>query len=203
MKYIKLFEELTKVMTYKSQSGNTRTYASVHDDENPNIKSAAAGIMLNDYYAGIENADVIRLKEAGIPVFSIKNSPKKIQKLVVTLNNLEFLIHTLKEDGILYCEYCNEGPLKIYNKFTNKDYGLENNQYYINDSPFNDTDGATCDHKEPQSKGGDKLDYKNLAVCCHSCNQKKGSISYEDWMNKIAKKSIVESLITKFRFFKK
>jgi hypothetical protein len=201
MKYIKLFEELTNVMTYKSQSGNTRTYTSVHDDENPNIKSAAAGIMLNDYYAGVENADINKLKDAGISIFSIKNSPKKIQKLIVTLNNFEFLVHKLKEDGILNCEYCDNGSLILYNRLTKNSYGLEGNKYYRDDLPFNADDGATCDHKIPQSKGGDKLDYKNLAVCCNSCNHKKGSMSYEDWMYRISKKSLIESIIIKFRFF--
>jgi 5-methylcytosine-specific restriction endonuclease McrA len=44
--------------------------------------------------------------------------------------------------------------------------------------------GATIDHKVPISSGGSVGSLSNMVVCCHSCNQKKGSMSYEDFKNK-------------------
>lgn len=42
------------------------------------------------------------------------------------------------------------------------------------------TENLTLDHIIPQSKGG--LDVKtNVVSCCHSCNQSKGHIFWEDW----------------------
>jgi 5-methylcytosine-specific restriction endonuclease McrA len=42
---------------------------------------------------------------------------------------------------------------------------------------------ATVDHKQPQSKHGDKFDYKNLAVCCWDCNNEKGNKSWNEWQS--------------------
>jgi hypothetical protein len=41
-------------------------------------------------------------------------------------------------------------------------------------------ENITMDHIIPQCKGG--LDVKtNVIACCHSCNQSKGHIPWEDW----------------------
>jgi hypothetical protein len=41
-------------------------------------------------------------------------------------------------------------------------------------------DDITLDHVIPQCKGG--LDIKtNVIACCHSCNQSKGHIPWEEW----------------------
>ena len=41
-------------------------------------------------------------------------------------------------------------------------------------------DDITLDHVIPQCKGG--LDTKtNVIACCHSCNQSKGHIPWEEW----------------------
>ena len=38
------------------------------------------------------------------------------------------------------------------------------------------------------SKGGDKFDYENLAVCCHRCNQKKDDMSWDRWVKSMSLK---------------
>ena len=64
--------------------------------------------------------------------------------------------------------------------------GIENimDPNYRFNQKFNPKDGATCDHRIPLSKGGDKIDYKNLAVCCYQCNQQKKNIDYDVWLKR-------------------
>jgi hypothetical protein len=50
--------------------------------------------------------------------------------------------------------------------------------------------GATCDHKNPISKGGSKFTYDNLAVCCSTCNTRKGNMSYEEWTHYLKTKEL-------------
>jgi 5-methylcytosine-specific restriction endonuclease McrA len=94
------------------------------------------------------------------------------------------------KEGELRCEYCDKGPLTIYD-FTKRkgDPEFIGNKYYKFKEEFKKEDGATCDHKNPQGKGGDKFGYDNLAVCCYRCNQNKKSMSYEDWMKRINKEN--------------
>lgn len=51
-------------------------------------------------------------------------------------------------------------------------------------SRYNPRKAITIDHKHALAKGGDKLSTENMLECCHKCNQKKGSKSYEVYMKK-------------------
>lgn len=48
-----------------------------------------------------------------------------------------------------------------------------------------DKEFAVTHHRITLSKGGDKFDYKNLAVCCYQCNQQKKNMDYDVWLQKI------------------
>lgn len=195
---IKLFnqfvnEELTNIQTYKSGSGNIKSFDKIYNDDNPNPKSLASGLLLNKEYQEQEEEDLYDVlgldKSLGgsSQFYKVQKNPKELEKLKVRLNNLKFLKSKLKE-GELRCEYCDKGPLTIYD-FTKRkgDPEFIDSKYYKFKEDFKEEDGATCDHKNPQGKGGDKFGYDNLAVCCYSCNQNKKSMSYEDWINKIKK----------------
>lgn len=179
-------EELTKIPFYKSKSGSSSGVHLIYDDENPYIKSQASGILLRNKLKEDEIESIVSLLGTeNIPKHYI-NDPKFF-KLLVVYNNLKFLKDTLEDKGRLECEYCGKGPLVIYDIVKNSDNArsfLDNPKYKLN-VKFNPVDGATCDHKVPQSKGGDKFDYNNLAVCCYSCNQGKGNMDYEDWLERI------------------
>lgn len=105
-----------------------------------------------------------------------KNNDEKIS---IRANNIKFLKDKELELGQLYCEYCEKGPLRIYS--FNVERLLKDKKFDIFNSKrnFNEKDGATCDHKVPKSKGGEKFDYSNLAVCYYSCNQEKYNMSWE------------------------
>lgn len=179
--YLEYITELRNVTTDISKSGHTKVMDVVYDDPSK-AKSPSSGVLLKndlrsrefqDLIKNISNANIRRLlqKHVGNP---------KVERLAVTLNNTQFLKDTQQEIGDLHCMYCDKGPLRIYD-------------ISGNGPKFNPKDGATVDHKQPQSKGGDKFNYSNLAVCCYKCNQAKGNISYEDWMDRI-KKPVLESI---------
>jgi hypothetical protein len=111
------------------------------------------------------------------------SSTNRQEKVLIMLNNLRFLKEKLKERGELYCEYCNKGPLVIYD-IAPSDINIESlsNTNILINKKFDQKDGATCDHKIPKSKGGDKFNFENLAVCCHRCNKRKGNMSWENWL---------------------
>ena len=119
--------------------------------------------------------------------FLINN--KKSENIILLLNNLRFLKSELKRKGELSCEYCGKKDLKIYD-ITSSDIRPESlsDPNIIINMKFNQKDGATCDHKIPKSKGGDKFDFSNLAVSCYSCNRRKGDMSWEKWQKIINKK---------------
>lgn len=188
MKNLLLFdkfnEELVTITKNTSGSG-TKEVDKIYNDENPHIKSRAAYLLLKDKYKKSE-LDIRKLFGANIP-YRYKTNDAKLKKLLVTLNNLQFLKHKLKELGELRCEYCDKGPLVIYDIFPDELDNLIGNPHHRLNTKFDSVDGATCDHKKPQSLGGDKFDYDNLAVCCYSCNRRKGSMPYNLWMHKIKK----------------
>jgi len=49
---------------------------------------------------------------------------------------------------------------------------------------YSSRQAVTVDHKHAVAKGGDKLSTENMVECCSKCNQKKGSKSYEVYMEK-------------------
>lgn len=188
MKHLRLFEEFKKVLTSSSGSGRTKHFDNIFDDP-IDAKSPSASILLKKDLEEREQEDLIDIlpNKQAIRQY-IKRSGndkliKRIDKFRVTMNNLQFLKDKAKE-GELRCEYCNKGPLVIYdiNKKDATPENLSNPKFRFN-SKFSPKDGATCDHKQPQSKGGDKFDYSNLAVCCYQCNKEKGNKDYDTWMN--------------------
>lgn len=193
MRYLKdyndyITEELRKLVSDSSGTGRTKWIDYVYDDE-PDQKSAASGILLRDKLKREEFDDLIKIAGDYLSNSTIKyfiNNPKKskrVEKFLVTMNNLKYLKDMLKERGELRCEYCNRGPLVIYdiNPGTITPEQIVDPNIKLNDK-FNPKDGATCDHKKPQSKGGSKFDYSNLAVCCSPCNRRKGNKTWEEWV---------------------
>lgn len=192
MKRIKSFaefitEELQKITSDASISGKTK-YIDWIWDEPSNDQSASAGVLLRNKLKEEEFQDIINtlsdIKFDELPDISKKSFRKerdhnRLEKLKITLNNLRFLKDMKKERGELRCEYCNKGPLIIYD-FTESDLLGTGKRF---NTKFKPTNGATCDHKTPISRGGDKFDYDNLAVCCYKCNQRKRNMSYEDWLD--------------------
>ena len=179
-----LIKEFKEFVSSSTSSGKTKFIDKIWSDP-LSAKSQSSSVLLRNKLKKLED-DEIRNVLGKIPDWAlrkIKSNPEKYEKIKVTLNNLEFLKNKLKELGELYCEYCNKGPLVIYDfSASSLIDSLESPNMRIN-TKFNPNDGATCDHKQPQSKGGDKFNYSNLAVCCHRCNRKKGNIDYNDWID--------------------
>lgn len=182
LKFIDFVNELQTFVSDRSSTNRTKWIQSIHDEPTTN-KSAASSILLKKKYTELEDKELI--DTLNIPkwaLYKIKKNPQKYTKLKITLNNLQFLKDQLKK-GPLYCQYCNKGPLIIYDITNNNlKQAIDNPNVRFN-SKFNPKDGATCDHKQPQSKGGDKFNYNNLAVSCYRCNRKKSNMNYEDWIN--------------------
>lgn len=187
-----LTEELKDITTNVSGSGKEVT--KIYNDEDAYIKSPAAGVLLNNKFKKEEMDSIITALQKGVKPdeFGSIEDPKLLRILVLA-NNLKFLKDTLKEKGRLKCEYCDKGPLIIYDVRPDKFSNLIDNPYYRLNLDFDPEWGATCDHKDPQSLGGDKFDYSNLAVCCYRCNQRKRSMPYKQWMERIGKTN--ESLV--------
>lgn len=197
-------EELKDVITDISRSGRTKNAERIWTDPSSPKSPSSATLLKNDLRAEEFDDIVKNISNNNIKKMLIKhqNNPK-VERLAVTLNNIEYLKDKLKERGELRCEYCNKGPLVVYDigkGSINPGYLYSNQsevynkvelnkvkREYISNGGFEKRDGATADHKQPQSRGGDKFSYNNLAVCCYWCNQKKGNMSYEDWMDKIKK----------------
>ncbi len=174
-------EELYKVLTDRSGSGKTRVTDTILDDPF-SAKSTGSGVLLRKQLSDVEMLDTIKSTESG---------NHKNDKLSIVINNLKFLKHQKSILGDLYCEYCNRGPLKVYEFDYSRITNPINNRKYKNirfNNKFSRKDGATADHRNPISNGGDLYDYSNLAVCCAYCNQRKGNMSYDSWINIISKK---------------
>lgn len=197
MKYIReynqfVLEELRKIVSGSSGSGRTKEVDWIYDDPE-DAKSTSAGILLKKDLQDQEFKDMAKSLGPNVPDWKVKGFIKKgridtkMDKLRVTMNNLQFLKDKLKERGVLECEYCNKGPLVIYdiNPDEISQDNINDNNYRFN-TDFNPKDGATADHKIPQSKGGDKFNYSNLAVCCSRCNKLKGNMTYDSWMRRLS-----------------
>lgn len=193
-------EELRKVISDQSGSGKTKSVEWIWD-EPTSAKSPSAGVSLKDELRELEFQDLIKtLSHDGLDNKSKSRLRKerfksKSDKLAVTLNNLRFLKDEQKEKGDLRCEYCGKGPLVIYDITEDE---LKRGPQKIDgrlrfNTKFNPKDGATCDHKQPQSKGGDKFNYSNLAVCCYRCNQRKGNMDWEKWSDVLKNRQFNES----------
>lgn len=180
--YKEFITELYKVSN--EISSKNKKFVDVIWDDPDNSKSKSSSILLKKDLQDRELEDVRRYLP-NFPDYILKSYLKgddaKYNKFKVTLNNLQFLKDKAKE-GDLYCEYCDKGPLVIYD-FETKGLTPEDmtNPKHRFNGKFNKNDGATCDHKNPQSKGGDKFDYSNLAVACYNCNKLKSNMSWKNW----------------------
>lgn len=174
-------EELTSI----KKDGCTNL---IYDDVLPSVKSSASSILLNDKLRMDELESISNMLGSDIPKNFLDN-PRTL-KLLVIFNNLKFLKDMLEKYKELRCEYCSKGPLVIYDISKNSDniFKFLKNPWHKMNVKFDSSNGATCDHKEPQSKGGDKFNYNNLAICCSSCNQKKSNLSYKEWMDYLKSK---------------
>lgn len=165
--YTEYITELRKFVTSSSSTGRTREFDVLYDEPEDvtSAKSPGARVLLRNKLSSEEFADKFEKSPDLIKMEDLMELPTKQRRLIIAKSNLNFL-RKQEEKGELRCEYCNEGPLRIY------DFKEQ----------FNKLDGATADHKNPISKGGDIFDYNNLAVCCHKCNNDKDDMSYEDWI---------------------
>ena len=188
-----LTEELRDINTNIS-GGRFKEIDKIYNDDDAHVKSRASGILLKDKLRKEEMDSILTALENGAKPsdFNTDNDPKLL-RILVLMNNLKFLKDTLQDKGKLQCEYCGKGPLIIYDVVASKFKNLIDNPHYKLNQNFDPEWGATCDHKDPQSLGGDKFDYSNLAVCCYRCNQRKRSMPYKQWMERIGKTN--ESLV--------
>lgn len=183
--------EIHKIKNYDTSTKNIK-YMDVILDDPQSFSSPSHAILLKRKLQDLEDSEILK---------TLKNVKKmtpshrsmffrtKLQRgLAIPLNNLQFLKDRQREIGELRCEYCKKGPLTVY------DFNPEELKWYkVKDKMkiqrqmimFKPEDGATCDHKEPISKGGNEFDYENLAVACYDCNKKKGNMSWIDWMKKM------------------
>ena len=177
--YIEFINEL-KISNRTSGSGRTKEIDNILDEPTTN-KSLSAGLMLKNKFRGEESSQFYEFPIENIKKPLLNAYRDNQEALKVLISNLDFLKDELKSKGELRCEYCNKGPLVIYDTFHIKVDQSE----FIKQRQFVNGNGATCDHKDPKSKGGHKFDRNNLAVCCYRCNRLKGNKSYEDWMHEL------------------
>jgi hypothetical protein len=197
----KFNEELQRIKSAESGTGRTKEYDIILDEPTSNL-SASSGILLRKKFQDIENAEILKklrnvrkMTSAERKLYYRNKQKNEINLLEITFNNLQFLKDRKKEIGELRCEYCGKGPLKIYDINPNelKISDLRNKRFRFNNPGYNPNDASTADHKQPISKGGDKFDYNNLAVCCHECNSNKSNMSWEDWVKKMSLKESFEN----------
>ena len=169
-----------KIISNKSSSGRTIELDTILDIPDSN-RTLSSKVLLRKK---LEDEEAFSNADKEIP-FGLKkelhHAYVKYPYLSVAINNLNFLKDTLREKKELRCEYCDKGPLIIYDNFFIK----KEDSKYIKYSKFQKIDGATCDHKNPICRGGEKYLYTNLAVCCSRCNKLKKDMSYKDWIENL------------------
>ncbi len=180
-------EELQKIKSKESISGRTKEFDIILDEPISN-HSLSSNVLLKKRFRDIEDEETIKRltnfnKMSSEERKLFYKNTRNITPLEITFNNLQFLKDTQKERGELRCEYCNKGPLKIYDFNPNEINisNIRNKKFRFQNTGFNSNNAATTDHKHPMSKGGDPFDYSNLAVCCNRCNSTKGNMDWKDW----------------------
>lgn len=140
-----------------SSTGRTRELNVIYYDQDVNIKSRAALILLNN---DLLHQDEDYLND-DVQIYLDKRH--------------DYLNNKLKLEGILICEYCGKSHLEI---------GLKSkNDAHINNS---NPKLATIDHIVPRSSNLiDPLDEKNWTVACKNCNKRKGSLSKEEFIKRL------------------
>lgn len=145
------------ILTIKSKGGST-SYNDIISTDEPNVKSLASLLLLNDYYSKLD-VDYV----------------EKTQELDKYLGlRHEFLFKHFMEHGNLICHYCGKSHLEIgFREIENAHLNSKNKNL------------ATIDHKIPRSKCGNILDTDNWLVSCVSCNKKKRDLEYDEFIKKI------------------
>lgn len=167
------------VLTKSSNSGSTKQHDTILDKPSNN-RSLSSLLLLNNKLKKEEYIQLIKKLELRVSKSFIRKllnsdfSEEHIKRVILSLNNNQF-IYDREKIGDLVCEYCGKSPL-FRNKINLLDIMKLKMPMRVSPNII-----ATCDHKEPKSKGGDIYDYNNLAVCCHKCNSIKGDMNYIDW----------------------
>jgi hypothetical protein len=178
----RLIKEYREFINWTSRSGATRTGDVIHTDEPKSAKSPSSGILLRDELLRKESKDFMKeLIQNPYTTYTKNKTQEDIKQLYINQLFLE------NQDEPLRCEYCGKGPLVIY-KVSNEE--LEKMLIDITYQPtkFKKYNGATVDHKVPRSSGGEKYDTTNMAVACYSCNQRKGNMDYDEWLEILKKR---------------
>jgi len=150
-------------ITYRQPSSNNDNGKSCHVilTEPTNAKTFASIVLLNDYYRGLE-VDYFS-KKYNINIFDkpeYKNlSNYTLLKVIRQISQRKFL-----EKSNLICHYCDK-PVKLSNGKTSRST-------------------ATVDHFVSQKEHCDPFDETNYRVCCSKCNNEKGELTYQEWMQK-------------------
>ena len=145
---------MQKIVTYESASGNTIENQYIYS-ENPNIKSLASLILLNDFY---RQNDIDYLNKLKSDLEYLKERHK-------------FLNNRIKEVGYLECHYCHKRHLEIgYEEIEKARINRANPNL------------ATIDHKIPRVKCYNPMDTSNWLVACVCCNKSKRESDYEVFM---------------------
>lgn len=169
--YYEFINELV-ITSHKSNSGSSREIDTIVSEPSSN-KSLSSSIMLKSRLRDEEEVELKNIKRVILRAYR-----NNMDRLMLAINNLNFLKNELVEHKILKCEYCKKEPLIIYDSFSESGEESE----YLKYTKFKAVNGATCDHKNPRSKGGEKFEKSNLVVCCRKCNSLKGNMAYEDWL---------------------
>lgn len=88
-----------------------------------------------------------------------------------TFFNSRFIKRKEKQNK-LYCAYCNK-KVRILKE------GEKHNKH----------DVATVDHIETLSEGCDWFDERNINVSCYKCNNERGNMPYDEWLEFIKNKN--------------
>lgn len=145
-----------------SKSGSTKQFHIVVDENNVDIQSYAALVLLNEDLKSQEEDETSEVQ--------------------IYLNKrYNYLSNILLENGDLVCEYCGKKHLDIGHRLMRDSY-LDNKNKNL----------ATIDHKVARAlKLIDPLDETNWCVACKRCNLKKGTKTVEEFVEHEKFKKVV------------
>lgn len=147
------------IISRKSKGGST-SYNDIILCDEPNGKSFASLLLLNDYYSKLDD-DYVEKTNALDQYLELRH---------------EFLFNHFMTHGNLTCHYCGKSHLEIgFREIEKAHLNLKNKNL------------ATIDHKIPRSRCGNILDTANWLVSCVKCNKKKRDLDYDKFINKINK----------------
>lgn len=167
------------VVKFKKHRGRAKNLISRHEINFVplNAKSYSASILLKDFYKKEQKADLARIEAFKPKTYTdgCQNTNKYDWRYYYIVRR-HFLRSKKKEHGGHWvCHYCGEPVYNIQIR-GKKNQGRRR-------------DCITVDHIHPTSKGGPKLDTKNMVECCYSCNQEKKNMPYRQFLIQKMKKS--------------